>query len=108
MCRDREDGEIAKEASKPTSAPSNELSARQRARMADLSLLLDVILKSHGSAAKKEFCECGVLHQLQVSSLPLMRSLSFDAFPALCSYSCCILPVSCSVGTPAGVRVLRS
>ncbi|CAL8462433.1 g1966 [Coccomyxa elongata] len=63
--RDREDGEIAREAPKPTSSASSELSARQRARMADLSLLLDVILKSHGPAAKKEFCECGVLHQLQ-------------------------------------------
>ena len=67
--RDREDGEIAREAPKPTSSASSELSARQRARMADLSLLLDVILKSHGPAAKKEFCECGVLHQLQVSPL---------------------------------------
>ena len=42
------------------------MTARQRARMADLSLLLDVILKSNGALAKKEFCECGVLHQLQV------------------------------------------
>jgi hypothetical protein len=43
-----------------------ELSARQRARMADLSLLLDVILKTHAPAAKAEFRRCGLLHQLQV------------------------------------------
>lgn len=40
--------------------------------MADLSLLLDVILKSNGATAKREFCECGVLHQLQVRTGPLV------------------------------------
>ncbi|KAK9817923.1 hypothetical protein WJX72_004317 [[Myrmecia] bisecta] len=44
---------------------SRELTARQRARMADLSLLLDVILKTNSSSAKKEFCRCGTLRQLQ-------------------------------------------
>ncbi|PNH08632.1 Histone-lysine N-methyltransferase ASHH2 [Tetrabaena socialis] len=38
--------------------------ARQRARMADLSLLLDVVLKTTSSAAKKEFVTCGLLTQL--------------------------------------------
>ena len=42
-----------------------ELTGRQRARMADLSLLLDVILKTVAGAARREFCRCGVLHQLQ-------------------------------------------
>ncbi|KAK9868684.1 hypothetical protein WJX84_008524 [Apatococcus fuscideae] len=42
-----------------------ELSFRQRARMADLSLLLDVILKTTGSSVKKDFCRCGLLQQLQ-------------------------------------------
>ncbi|GLI62407.1 hypothetical protein VaNZ11_005027 [Volvox africanus] len=40
------------------------LTARQRARMADLSLLLDVVIKTTSSAAKKEFVACGLLTQL--------------------------------------------
>ncbi|GIL91288.1 hypothetical protein Vretimale_10000 [Volvox reticuliferus] len=40
------------------------LTARQRARMADLSLLLDVIIKTTSSAAKKELVACGLLTQL--------------------------------------------
>lgn len=65
MCR--EEGEL-KLAEKPPAdrAASTELTSRQRARMADLSLLLDIILKTNSSTARKEFCRCGVLHQLQV------------------------------------------
>eukprot|EP00198_Chlamydomonas_reinhardtii_P005407 XP_001694743.1 histone methyltransferase [Chlamydomonas reinhardtii] len=36
----------------------------KRARMADLSLLLDVVLKTTSSAAKKDFVTCGLLTQL--------------------------------------------
>jgi hypothetical protein len=43
------------------------LSARQRARLADLSLLLDVVLKAGSSALKSEFVACGLLTQLQQS-----------------------------------------
>lgn len=45
-----------------------ELTGRQRARMADLSLLLDVILKTQASSAKQAICKNGILHQLQVYS----------------------------------------
>ncbi|KAG2485616.1 hypothetical protein HYH03_015679 [Edaphochlamys debaryana] len=48
----------------PGSMASGALTARQRARMADLSLLLDVVLKTTSSAAKKEFVACGLLTQL--------------------------------------------
>lgn len=41
------------------------ITARQRARMADLSLLLDVILKTSSATIKKDFVACGVLNQLQ-------------------------------------------
>ena len=44
-----------------------ELTGRQRARMADLSLLLDVILKTQAASAKQAICKNGILHQLQVS-----------------------------------------
>ena len=43
----------------------SELTARQRARMADLSLLLDVVLKTTAGTVRREFCRCGLLHQLQ-------------------------------------------
>ena len=43
-----------------------ELTGRQRARMADLSLLLDVILKTQVASAKQAICKNGILHQLQV------------------------------------------
>ncbi|CAK0751346.1 hypothetical protein CVIRNUC_002061 [Coccomyxa viridis] len=43
-----------------------ELTGRQRARMADLSLLLDVILKTQVTSAKQAICKNGILHQLQV------------------------------------------
>jgi len=46
-------------------AGGGELSARQRARMADLSLLLEVVLRTSAGGARREFCRCGVLHQLQ-------------------------------------------
>eukprot|EP00983_Pelagomonas_calceolata_P094961 1157945-Pelagomonas_calceolata.AAC.4 len=41
------------------------MTARQRARMADLSLLLDVILKTTSATVKRDFVACGVLNQLQ-------------------------------------------
>ena len=37
--------------------------------MADLSLLLDVILKTQSAAAKQAICKNGILHQLQVGIL---------------------------------------
>ena len=46
-----------------------ELTGRQRARMADLSLLLDVILKTQSASAKQAICKSGILHQLQVNYL---------------------------------------
>ncbi|KAK9845360.1 hypothetical protein WJX81_004380 [Elliptochloris bilobata] len=46
-------------------AEGGELTARQRARMADLSLLLDVVLKTSAGTVRREFCRCGLLHQLQ-------------------------------------------
>lgn len=50
--------------------PPGVITARQRARMADLSLLLDVILKTGSATVKKEFVTCGVLNQLfQVRSV---------------------------------------
>ena len=47
-----------------------ELTGRQRARMADLSLLLDVILKTQAASAKQAICKNGILHQLQASTSP--------------------------------------
>ncbi|KAF5842746.1 hypothetical protein DUNSADRAFT_5117 [Dunaliella salina] len=44
------------------------MTARQRARMADLSLLLDVILKTTSATVKRDFVACGVLNQLQQHS----------------------------------------
>ena len=43
--------------------------ARRRARLADLSLLLDVILKTAdaGAAARRAFCACGALRQLHAA-----------------------------------------
>ncbi|GMH36489.1 hypothetical protein BSKO_04357 [Bryopsis sp. KO-2023] len=41
------------------------LTARQKARVADLSLLLDVVIKTHQSSVKKLFIQFGVLSQLQ-------------------------------------------
>jgi hypothetical protein len=49
---------------KPPSEPPA-MTPRQRARMADLSLLLDVILKTSSATVKREFVACGVLNQLQ-------------------------------------------
>ena len=43
------------------------LTPRQLARMADLSLLLDVVLKSQAASVRREFVRCGVLRQLQSS-----------------------------------------
>ncbi|KAJ9531590.1 hypothetical protein QJQ45_014945 [Haematococcus lacustris] len=40
------------------------ITSRQRARMADLSLLLDVILKTSSATVKKDFVTCGLLNQL--------------------------------------------
>ncbi len=41
------------------------ITGKQRARMADLSLLLDILLKTSSQSIKKEFVVCGVLNQLQ-------------------------------------------
>ena len=46
-------------------AGQQELTPRQRARMADLSLLLDVVLKTQSSGVRREFVRCGLLRQLQ-------------------------------------------
>ena len=59
-----------------------EMTARQRARMADLSLLLEVVLKTNG--ARREFCRCGVLHQLQ-ARLHLVLQLLADQELKICT-----------------------
>ena len=41
------------------------VTGKQRARMADLSLLLDIVLKTSSQTIKKEFVVCGILNQLQ-------------------------------------------
>ena len=41
------------------------MTGKQRARMADLSLLLDIVLKTSSQTIKKEFVVCGILNQLQ-------------------------------------------
>ncbi|KAL4422425.1 hypothetical protein ABPG75_008622 [Micractinium tetrahymenae] len=43
---------------------SGQLSARQAARIADMSLLLEVVLKTNTLSAKKDFIKCGILRQL--------------------------------------------
>ena len=48
----------------PSGPPPGVVTARQRARMADMSLLLDVILKTSSATVKKDFVACGVLNQL--------------------------------------------
>ncbi|KAL0033139.1 hypothetical protein WJX79_005261 [Trebouxia sp. C0005] len=58
---DTEDGEV-KEPSSPMKA--GPLSARQQARLADLSLLLEVILKTDYARAPEEFVKWGTLRQL--------------------------------------------
>ncbi|KXZ54200.1 hypothetical protein GPECTOR_5g294 [Gonium pectorale] len=60
MSRGMDDGGMAG----PGPGSTGGLTARQRARMADLSLLLDVVLKTSSSVAKKEFVTCGLLTQL--------------------------------------------
>ena len=59
-----------------------EMTARQRARMADLSLLLEVVLKTNG--ARREFCRCGVLHQLQ-ARLHLVLQVLADQGLTICT-----------------------
>lgn len=44
---------------------STVVTARTKARLADLSLLLDVLLKSSSSAVKRDFVACGILSQIQ-------------------------------------------
>ena len=73
-----------------------ELTGRQRARMADLSLLLDVILKTQASSAKQAICKNGILHQLQVYSRP-----SMTPHPCLQFCSCCSI-LSKRSGVKAG------
>lgn len=67
MWRMQEDGGAlpASAATTPRPGSSFVLTARQRARMADLSLLLDVILKTSSATVKRDFVACGVLNQLQ-------------------------------------------
>lgn len=60
-----------------------ELTGRQRARMADLSLLLDVILKTQAASAKQAICKSGILHQLQVK--PCSIALHVLHTPRTCS-----------------------
>ncbi|KAG1676074.1 hypothetical protein FOA52_014939 [Chlamydomonas sp. UWO 241] len=43
---------------------AGQVSGKQRARMADLSLLLEIVLKTSSNATKKEFITCGMLNQL--------------------------------------------
>lgn len=43
---------------------SSSFTSRQRARLADLSLLLDVVLKTSNLTARREFLRCGILRQL--------------------------------------------
>lgn len=52
--------------------------ARQRARLADLSMLLDVVLKTTSERMKKEWVSCGILTQLQqtVGRLPFTQEYS--------------------------------
>lgn len=52
------------ESARPWQA-QQELTPRQRARMADLSLLLDVVLKTQSTSVRREFVRCGLLRQLQ-------------------------------------------
>ena len=74
-----------------------ELTGRQRARMADLSLLLDVILKTQAASAKQAICKNGILHQLQAStrSFLTLRSLMHrhcwgsGSAPGLLRCCCC-------------------
>eukprot|EP00798_Chlamydomonas_sp_ICE-L_P005065 gene5065-34860_t len=40
------------------------MTGRQRARMADLSLLLDIVLRTSSATVRKEFVSCGLLNQL--------------------------------------------
>ena len=46
------------------SSPAPQVTGKQRARMADLSLLLDIVLKTSSQTVKKEFVVCGILNQL--------------------------------------------
>ena len=46
---------------------NREFTARQRARVADLSLLLDVVLKTTNPTARKEFVNCGLLRQVLIT-----------------------------------------
>lgn len=52
--------------------------ARQRARMADLGMLLDVVLASSSEKLKKEWVSCGILTQLQqtLGRLPFTQEYS--------------------------------
>jgi len=49
-------------------APAN-AAGRRRARLADLSLLLDVVLKTQNPQARRELARCGALRQLQAVAL---------------------------------------
>ncbi|MEW5296794.1 MAG: hypothetical protein WDW36_000048 [Sanguina aurantia] len=45
--------------------PSTAVTARTKARLADLSLLLDVLLKCSSTVVKRDFVACGLLSQVQ-------------------------------------------
>ena len=62
-----------------------ELTGRQRARMADLSLLLDVILKTQSASAKQAICKNGILHQLQVNNLQQQCRTASYMFTSPCT-----------------------
>lgn len=48
--------------------------------MADLSLLLDVVLKTQSTAVRREFVRCGLLRQLQ-STIGRNVSLQYHVVP---------------------------
>ncbi|GAX78574.1 hypothetical protein CEUSTIGMA_g6014.t1, partial [Chlamydomonas eustigma] len=45
-------------------AANHQVTGKQRARMADMSLLLDIVLKTSSQTVKKDFVTCGILNQL--------------------------------------------
>ena len=68
--------------------PPAAMTARQRARMADLSLLLDVILKTSSATVKRDFVACGVLNQLQQVCVCLCACVCVCLCLCECSFVC--------------------
>lgn len=56
--------------------------------MADLSLLLDVVLKTTAGTVRREFCRCGLLHQLQARCL-IFRVLGQQPVQLACVCALC-------------------